>query len=148
MFFITGLPRSRTAWFSAFMTASGYPCLHEGIDGCTSIKQYKDKVKSVSDSNTAFGLIDIEVDRPILVIHRPERHNEPILNTANERLKNIEGLHVDFDDIDSRIGEIFLHLTGSEIDTGVYDKFKLLNIQSMIEINEVTARILVNESNK
>jgi len=53
-FFITGLPRSRTAWFSAFMTASGYPCLHEGLNGCKSIAEYKQKIKHKSDSNTGF----------------------------------------------------------------------------------------------
>jgi hypothetical protein len=30
-FIITGLPRSRTAWLSAFLTGSGAYCLHEGL---------------------------------------------------------------------------------------------------------------------
>ena len=44
-FFITGLPRSRTAWFSAFMTASGFPCGHELINNCETVEDYKEKVK-------------------------------------------------------------------------------------------------------
>ena len=44
-FFITGLPRSRTAWFSAFMTASGFPCGHELINNCETIEEYKEKIR-------------------------------------------------------------------------------------------------------
>lgn len=137
MFFITGLPRSRTAWFSAFMTASGYPCLHEGINGCKSIKEYKDKIKDISDSNTAFGFVDIPFSgRPILVIHRGKE-------TSN-RLDEIKGLHVDFDDINERISEIFTYLTGNDIDMKLFNLFKDLNIQTMATMDIDSAKVLLN----
>lgn len=148
MFFITGLPRSRTAWFSAFMTASGFPCMHEAINGCKTLSEYKEKVKGVSDSNTAFGFFDIELDRPTLIINRYDRHNKKEFNKAKERLSKINGFHVDFCDIDKRITEIFTYLTGCEINLDVYAVFKDLNITTMKEIDIDSTKALLNEASK
>lgn len=144
-FFITGLPRSRTAWFSAFMTASGYPCLHEGLNGCKSITEYKEKIKNKSDSNTGFIFIDVPVDRPTLVIHRENRHNRLFDNVD---LNKIKGLHVEFLDIHKRIEEIFTYLTGDRIDWVIYNTFKSLNITTMLEMDIESAKVLLNEASK
>ena len=146
MFIITGIPRSRTAWFSAFMTASGYPCIHEGLNGCESIKEYKEKIKNVSDANTGYVYIgQIITDRPTLIIHR-YHHKTPESVTNN--LKSLKGLHVLFDEIDERIEEIFHYLTGNKIDFDVYDTFKNLNITTMADMDFASARILLNETGK
>lgn len=142
MFFITGLPRSRTAWFSAFMTASGHPCLHEGMNNCTSLSEYKKKIRNTSDSNTGLVFIGIPEQRPTLVIHRPERHEGTYDNVD---LNDIKGLHVMFDEIDSRIDEIFNYLTGEKIDWNIYNAFKDLNITTTIEMNIEAAKALLNE---
>lgn len=143
-FFITGLPRSRTAWFSAFMTASGYMCLHEGLNGCKSIAEYKEKIKHKSDSNTGFIFIDAPIDRPILVIHREDRHDGLFDNVD---LNKIKGLHVEFSDIHDRIEEIFTYLTGDKIDWVIYNIFKDLNITTMINMDAESAKALLNEAN-
>jgi len=143
-FFITGLPRSRTAWFSAFMTASGYMCLHEGLNGCRSIEEYKKKIKHVSDSNTGIILVGAPIDRPILVIHREDRHDGLFDNVD---LNKIKGLHVEFSDIHDRIEEIFTYLTGDKIDWVIYNIFKYLNITTMINMDAESAKALLNEAN-
>lgn len=143
-FFITGLPRSRTAWFSAFMTASGYMCLHEGFNGCRSIEEYKKKIKHVSDSNTGIILVGAPIDRPILVIHREDRHDGLFDNVD---LNKIKGLHVEFSDIHDRIEEIFTYLTGDKIDWVIYNIFKDLNITTMINMDAESAKALLNEAN-
>ena len=143
-FFITGLPRSRTAWFSAFMTASGYMCLHEGLNGCKSIAEYKEKIKHKSDSNTGIILIGAPIDRPILVIHREDRHDGLFDNVD---LNKIKGLHVEFSDIHDRIEEIFTYLTGDKIDWVIYNIFKDLNITTMINMDAESAKALLNEAN-
>lgn len=144
-FFITGLPRSRTAWFSAFMTASGFPCGHELINNCESMAEYKEKVAFLSDSNTAFAFVDSPYpERKTLVIHRDDAPDKVFI--AN--LDKVSGLHINFRDIDDRIREIFTYLTGDELNADVYNKFKLLNITTT-EVMNVDATIrLFNEANK
>tara|TARA_R110000850_G_scaffold100316_4_gene207513 strand:+ start:1157 stop:1603 length:447 start_codon:yes stop_codon:yes gene_type:complete len=144
-FFITGLPRSRTAWFSAFMTASGFPCEHELINNCETIEEYKEKVKDLSDSNTAFAFVGNPYpERKTLVIHRDDApHKEFLIN-----LDGISGLHVNFNDIHNRIEEIFFYLTSSPLNTKVYNKFKMLNITTMEEMNNEAAMRLYDATNK
>lgn len=150
LFFITGLPRSRTAWFSAFMTASGYPCIHDGMNGCKGIKEYSEKIKNVSDSNT--GLVFISnpyPDRPMLIIHRKGRlDGVDGMNDAINALHNIDGLHVDFDCLNEKMPDIFKHLTGQEIDDNIFAIFKELNITDMTEIDNDSAREFINETRK
>lgn len=146
VFIITGLPRSRTAWFSAFMTASGYPCIHEGLNECLSVDEYKKKVKSVSDSNTGYAYVGQLIDdRPTLIIHR--HHHKTDADVTN-RLKSLKGLHVLFDEIDERIAEIFSYLTGEQLDMKIYNVFKDLNITTMVNMDLSAARVLLNETNK
>jgi hypothetical protein len=50
-----------------------------------------------------------------------------------------------FDEIDSRIDEIFSYLTGEKIDWNIYNTFKDLNITTTIEMNVEAAKALLNE---
>lgn len=143
-FIITGLPRSRTAWFSAFMTASGYPCLHEGLNGCNTLDEYREKVRNVSDSNTGYAYVgQVITDRPTLIVHR-YKHDTPKDITNN--LRSLNGLHVLFDEIDERIEEIFIYLTGDQINHSVYNLFKDLNITTMKKMDFEAAKALLNET--
>lgn len=144
MFIITGLPRSRTAWFSAFMTASGYPCIHEGLNECKTLDEYRQKIINVSDSNTGYAYIgQVITDRPTLIIHR-YKHDTP--KNITENLRGIEGLHVLFEEIDERIEEIFTYLTGDKINRDIYNSFKDLNITTMKKMNFEAAKALLNET--
>lgn len=40
MFFITGLPRSRTAWLANFLNWGNTWCWHDGIRGCSSLDEF------------------------------------------------------------------------------------------------------------
>jgi hypothetical protein len=61
LFFITGLPRSRTAWLARFMSAGTVACIHDGIMGCRSGQELVEKVSklpgtSVGDSDSGLSL--------------------------------------------------------------------------------------------
>ena len=150
MFFITGLPRSRTAWFAAFMTASGYPCLHEGINNCETFEEYKNKVSYASDSNTGFFVVPNPYPkRPLLIIHRKGRMDGVEgMSHASLRLKAMSGLHVEFEEIDDRIAEIFNYLTNDNIDMDIFNMFKSFNITTMAEMNIEAAKRLISETYK
>lgn len=42
--FITGLPRSRTAWFANLLTCGDSFCYHDGFDGCETFDDFKAKL--------------------------------------------------------------------------------------------------------
>lgn len=57
-FFITGLPRSRTAWFSNFLTFGNSFCWHDGFDGLENFEGFKvrmnlDGCENVGNSDPA-----------------------------------------------------------------------------------------------
>lgn len=144
LFYITGLPRSRTAWFAAFMTASGHPCYHEAVIGCKSLPEYYDKIRSMSDSTTGLGILPKLDNRPTLAITgRVDRATEfagcsrSQMESLEEAQASLAGLSVPFEEIDGRIEEIFKFLTGEEVDLGVYDLFKNLTIKSHVEFEYV-----------
>lgn len=79
-FFITGLPRSRTAWFSVASTTHSSICYHEPTKGLSSFDELRDFWTpkygvdiGVSDSSLALqvGRILDELKPRTLVIHRP-----------------------------------------------------------------------------
>ena len=46
LFFVTGLPRSRTAWMSVFLTHGPSICLHEPTTRCGSMKEVRELMES------------------------------------------------------------------------------------------------------
>lgn len=46
VFFITGLPRSRTAWFANYLTYGDTMCFHDGYLGCKSIDAFVAKLRA------------------------------------------------------------------------------------------------------
>ena len=144
LFYITGVPRSRTAWFAAFMTASGFPCLHEGVIGCRTLAEYKSKIEHISDSTTGLGILEKYYDRPTLAITGRSDRAATFAGCDVEYMKELERaqinlaqLTVPFDQIDARIEEIFLFLTGQPINLDIYSLFKTLTITSHVEFDYV-----------
>lgn len=45
-FFITGLPRSRTAWLANWLTWGGSFCYHDGFVGCASVDDFASKLRT------------------------------------------------------------------------------------------------------
>lgn len=64
MFFVLGLPRSRTAWLANFLTYGDSFCYHEGLDGCSTVQEYKQKIQGCGDSSTGLYLLDINKEFP------------------------------------------------------------------------------------
>jgi hypothetical protein len=49
MFFITGTPRSRTAWLANFLDVPGrVTCFHDGIRGCRTWSEYVKKIEGAN----------------------------------------------------------------------------------------------------
>ena len=116
-FFITGLPRTRTAWLSCFFTSNNVFCYHEilryikkeeGIDKVISkLTNRKEMYVGNSDSSMPIWgekIHDIVKDSPVVVIERDEKeviesltdifghqeHMEYHIKEASDRLKVIK----------------------------------------------------------
>jgi len=127
-FFVLGLPRSRTAWLSVFLSQSGIHCYHEAINGCKTMSEYDLKVSGCGDSTTAFMYLDRRHEgQPTVVIDKNDLEFERCINWCKEsfgvdmrqamtkqreQLLSMEGMHIPQSDIDSKLPEIFEHLTG------------------------------------
>lgn len=134
MFFITGLPRSRTAWFAAFMTATGHLCAHELLKQCQSRDVFYKTMRYRNCGNSDCGLVLTDFQKkfphaPTLIIHR-DGASEPVSGMA-KALGRLKGLHVKFDEINGNIETICTHLTGITPDSAVVDLYFKLNIQTM-----------------
>ncbi|MGI9251832.1 MAG: hypothetical protein ACR2PR_11680 [Pseudohongiellaceae bacterium] len=159
-FFITGLPRSRTAWFAAYFSA--YPdvwCWHEGLKGCAVPAEFCNRMQPlgphpaeliIGNSDSGLPLMNLEImfpDVPVIVIHRsfidsvnsvmesmainnPPQEMIDMLNRIHERMRYIKGLHVDFNDIDARMREI-CEWIGLEYREDIHKLYAPLNIQTM-----------------
>lgn len=144
-FFITGLPRSRTAWLANFMTFDGHFCHHEGLDGCHSVSEYKAKLGDDGDSCTGLVLIDLITEFPDVPVVVIERGYERMIEWTKdvygkdldlraakatwEALKEIPGLHIKFDEIDDRLEDIWNHCVGGGYNVNRGNMLKGLNIQ-------------------
>lgn len=163
-FFIIGMPRSRTAWLSNFMTYDGIYCHHEGLNNCNSIQEYEDKIGNDGDSSTGLMLVDIKSlfpDRKLLLIDAPiERTieftketygvvNLDYIHYMKERLDALDGMRVKLEDISSRTKEIWEYLTDKEYDDKRTKLLSTLFVETPVELmNEKAAMRLFNELQK
>ena len=149
--FIAGLPRSRTAWLSVFMSQSDVYFYHEAIDGCYSIEEYKNKIKGFGDSSTGLVLLDLNLTQnsKVVVIDKTDEQIEKCIEwcdhtygmdsrefilETNDKLKKLDGLHVNQSDIDSRLKDIWRHL----VDTPWDDKYlRLTKFDIKVKSNEI-----------
>ena len=127
------------------MNFQGAFCYHEGINGCTSTDEYKQKLNNgKGDSLTAGTLIDIPTlfpDAPIVIIDSLinrtvdfayQMHGVDTTDyfvDMKKKLDNIDGLHIDIDDIDNRLPDIWHHLQDGDYDEEKAEIIKKLNIQ-------------------
>ena len=141
-FLIYGLPRSRTAWLANFFTSCGLYCYHEGINGCSSIAEYKRKIGDDGDSGTGIVLFDrFFPDAKKIVIEadgvRARQFSEQVFGDTQEaliedlkdRLSEVGGLHVKFEEIDQRIREIWAYITDKPFDGKRFELLRRLNVQ-------------------
>lgn len=159
-FFVLGLPRSRTAWLSVFLSQSGTHCYHDGINGCKTMAEYKDKIEACGDSTTAFAYMDgVYINRPTVIIEKTDSEFRRCLDWCGETfgpesikgmieqrtiLADIDGLKVNQSDIDSRRKEIFEHLTGVDFLDHYADLSKLRIESNHCDIDYESMRALLN----
>jgi len=160
--FAFGLPRSRTAWLSAFLSQSGTLWHHEGVNGCYTLNEYKEKIKGFGDSTTAFRYIPqyIYLGSPVLIIEKNKtefarclewcaanfgRDSRQSMIEQNDILMGITGLRVRQSEMNDNLPMIYEHLTGCEWSDKLGNIAKL-NIQASIkDVDMKAARAFINE---
>jgi len=146
-YFVVGLPRSRTAWLSVFLSQSGRFCHHEGLNGCRSLDEYSNKLNNGGDSSTGLMMIKLNKlfpDSPVVII---EKNHEQVkrcikwcddtyggdsrdyIYQLNEQMKEIKGLRINQSDINDRLHEIWRYLIDMPWKE-TYTILKDFNIQS------------------
>ena len=145
-FFVVGLPRSRTAWLANFLTYENNFCFHEGIDGCSTIEQYKNKLgKNKGDSCTGLMLLNLNKEfpnAPVVIIETDieravefskETYGKDLtkeMQIAKEQMKFVKGLRIPLDSINDCLEEIWSYLIGTPYDKERGDLLKKMNIQT------------------
>lgn len=170
-FLITGLPRSRTAWFAAFMSLGQTICFHEPLKHLSDISELPDALRSVnhmhvgaSDSGAGYFLPWITqnlMGMPILVIDRDVDDvaasmagiGLPMgraLTLLSDRLLAVKGrpgvMWVSFDSLNNKriMQKIWWHLMpGVAFDEERYELFKDLRIEA--DVSKVAALAEVNQ---
>ncbi|MFV2057385.1 MAG: hypothetical protein ACC707_13010 [Thiohalomonadales bacterium] len=139
------------------MTTDNQFCYHEGVDGCNNMEEYAEKMKWKGDSNTALGLFDYEEYFPNVRTVIIDSSIDKAVNYGIEqgydvleamilekaRLDKIEGLHVNLEDIDSRLHEIWSHLTDKPFNIGRANMLKKLDIQ-IKDIKQLNFKAMTN----
>jgi len=76
-FFVTGFPRSRTAWFANYLTYGKAFCLHDGLVNCRRVSDLKQYLvgECAGNSDSALPLVwkehlSVFGDAPILIVER------------------------------------------------------------------------------
>ena len=148
MFFITGLPRCRTAWFAELFTVGEFYCHHELTRECVDEADFKRQMQQ-GTGNSDENLVKTDFqkwwpDAPTLIIHRDvEDVNRSLIKAGAlvpkamlekqaEMLKDLNGLHVGFNDIDNLLPRIWNYLIGTDPDHKRIERFKNLNIQNKV----------------
>lgn len=154
---IAGLPRSRTAWLSVFMSQSGVYFHHEALNGCHSIAEYKEKVKGCGDSSTGLISSGLTDNCKLVIINKTDDqikrciewcdsefnvNSKSFILAENEKLKKLNGLHINQSDINERLQDIWEYL----VDTPWDDKYaRLIDLNIQVQstsIDEDAARAL------
>ena len=142
-FFVLGLPRSRTAWLANFLTFDGLFCHHEGINGCSTMSDYAEKIGKDGDSNTALAFFDIKdlfPDSKIIIIDNSidaavafgRKQGNDIresMKAEKKILDSMDGLHIDISEIDERLEEIWSYVTDKPFNKKRADMLKNFNVQ-------------------
>lgn len=162
-YFVAGLPRSRTAWLSVFLSQSGVFCHHDGFNGCRTMAEYKNKVEGLGDSSTGLMMIELNKlfpDSPIVIIEKNSKqidrcikwcdktygaNSRDKIHQLNEQMREIKGLRVNQSDINDRLIEIWDHLIGKPWKDS-YSIIKDFNIQSdPFNIDVVSAKEFLSD---
>ena len=144
-FFVIGLPRSRTAWLANFLTYDNHFCFHEGLDNCATVEEYKQKLgQNKGDSSTGLMLLDMNnefPDAPKVIIendmskaidysYKTYGYYDPAyIQGLNTKLLAIDGLHINYHEIDQSLKQIWDYLIGTPFNHERAELLKRLKIE-------------------
>lgn len=149
-FAVTGLARSRTAWFAAFLTDGVSHCWHDWSAKVLDPAEYLKAAvpgKQSGISDTGFWMLGRRADKyasRIVVIHRePEECRRSALDAFGvdmdmtacaKALGAVPGLHIGYDDLKDTgtLSWVFEYLTGRKADANRVELFTNLNIQTNV----------------
>jgi len=134
-FVITGLPRTRTAWFSAYFTNGVEHCYHEAIRDGINLGL------SEGTADCGYALFpwwaERQGDHKLVIIERPvEEVNKSLIqinypaegtNFLADRLAELDGLRIIYGNINDEIHKIHEYLS-IPFDQQRFDLFKELHI--------------------
>ena len=145
-FFVVGLPRSRTAWLANFLTYENNFCFHEGINGCSSLEEYKNKLgNNKGDSCTGLMLLNLNKEfpkAPVVIIETntkraiefsKEMYGKDLtqeMNALKEQMKFIKGLRIELEDVNNSLEEIWAYLIGTSYNKERGNLLKNMNVQT------------------
>lgn len=131
-FFITGLPRSRTAWMAAFLTDGDVFCHHEFLNRCLTREAFYSGMRRngcrIGNSDPGLVITDFQSRFPAaktLIIRRPRDEafaalaemfppDIPVSRAAFESMADnidrLKGMQVGFSDLDSAMPDICAYL--------------------------------------
>lgn len=144
-FLILGLPRSRTAWLANFLCYDGLTCTHEGLNGCNTIEEYRNKfVDNMGDANTGLAMFNFQryfSDFKIIVIDRDidsavkfsiENFGLDLtlsMKAIQKKLEVIPGLHIPYDEINDKLEGIWDYLSPNQFNEKRAEMLIKLDVQ-------------------
>ena len=124
-FFITGLPRSRTAWMAAFLTGDGVLCHHELMKFCKTkaefYRSFDHPSLRIGNSDSGLMMTDFQnvfPDSPTVIIERPlddvlqSLHDIEILvpreylEDMQSKLSSLKAMRVEFENLDRQLPDV------------------------------------------
>lgn len=159
-FLITGLPRTRSAWFTALFLALGVDACHESAARFDSLETFEawlrqPGLKGWCDPSAACLVPEFAAKlfdgRPIVIVERhPEESCKSLqqwsglnllgfgaITSRYERFKSLAGdaLSVRYEDLDryTVVREIVKHCTGIELPYDLWRTFDLLKVEQYMQ---------------
>ena len=147
-FYITGLPRSRTAWLSVFLTHGNAFCHHEAMNGCHSIEDYQAKMSLsgydfVGNSDCGLFLSPELINGPLIIIERdidevlhslvklfPGYDLRSYISGIRDQIQQLNGLRIPYNQLNDRLDEIWKYCIGEGYDRFYAENLKKMNIQT------------------
>lgn len=156
-FLIVGLPRSRTAWLSNWLTYGKSFCFHEPLLGCDSLAAFQQKfdvpyeVVGAADTGAIFWLEQILMlapDTKLIIVERPVEdciqsldatgipYDEALVYQAAkllERARQYDNMWVPFHSLDAdHVGaSIWHHCVGDGFDVNRFRMLRDLRVEIM-----------------
>lgn len=117
---VTGLPRSRTAWMSVWMSVHGAPCIHEMLSVVPSYAAYRAHLERFADSCTYGWMLDegefdkiliierdpADVSKSLRAMTRDSRYHVDYWGDAPHILDDMNAMKVPFEGLDAHLPEI------------------------------------------